>query len=78
MRKRVFSGEQRAILLIMLMLAMALSVQAQGDGEIEPLFTLRHEEIVWGAAWNSDETRLLTWSVDGTVRVWEIPAGLRR
>jgi WD40 repeat protein len=36
------------------------------------LLTLRHENVVDGAAWNGDETRLLTWSLDGTARVWPV------
>jgi WD40 repeat protein len=37
----------------------------------DQLFVLNHgEATVSGAAWNSDATRILTWSEDGIVRVW--------
>ncbi len=31
---------------------------------------LRHDGPVNGSVWNADETRVLTWSEDGTARVW--------
>ncbi|MBN1679617.1 MAG: protein kinase [Anaerolineae bacterium] len=30
-----------------------------------------HTDTVLGAAWNTDETLILTWSEDGTARVWD-------
>lgn len=40
----------------------------------ESLLTLGNEHVgmeTTRAAWNADETRLLSWSWDGTIRVWE-------
>ena len=43
-----------------------------------PLLTqLRHEELVDGAVWSKDEQRILTWSFDGTVGVWDATSGQR-
>jgi hypothetical protein len=36
---------------------------------------LRHEQEVVGAAFNHDETRILTWSDDGTARLWDAATG---
>jgi WD40 repeat protein len=33
---------------------------------------LRHEGKVWSAAFNGDESRILTGSDDGTARLWDI------
>ncbi|MEM7344996.1 MAG: caspase family protein, partial [Chloroflexota bacterium] len=30
-----------------------------------------HTDTVWGATWNGDESRILTWSDDGTARLWD-------
>jgi WD40 repeat protein len=38
----------------------------------EVLPPLRHEDDVSGATFNGDETRILTWSADGTARLWDI------
>jgi hypothetical protein len=42
---------------------------------------LRHEDSVQGAVFNADESRILTWSddgtgpfVDGTARLWDVSA----
>ena len=40
---------------------------AESGGE---LATLRHAASVWRATWNADESRILTASVDGTVKLW--------
>jgi hypothetical protein len=32
--------------------------------------TLFHEDLVSGALWNSDKSRILTWSEDGTAKLW--------
>ena len=32
---------------------------------------MRHEEAVGGAAFSQDEQRILTWSEDGTARLWQ-------
>jgi WD40 repeat protein len=37
--------------------------------------SLRHEDNVRGAVFNADETRILTWSVDGTARLWDTATG---
>jgi len=42
-----------------------------------PLQTLSHEDVVIGAAWNGDESRILTWSSDDTVVLWEAASGER-
>ncbi|MCO5189198.1 MAG: hypothetical protein M9918_13525 [Anaerolineae bacterium] len=36
-----------------------------------PAHSLTHDSSVWGATWNSNESLILTWSDDGTARVWE-------
>jgi energy-coupling factor transporter ATP-binding protein EcfA2 len=36
---------------------------------------LRHKGPVQGAIFNVDETRILTWSRDGTVRIWDAQTG---
>jgi len=33
---------------------------------------MRHDDMVLGAAFNGDESRILTWSRDGTARLWDI------
>lgn len=39
------------------------------------LLTLPHERPVWDAIWNSDETKILTSSSDGTAKVWDAETG---
>lgn len=39
------------------------------------LQTMRHDEQVIGAKWNSEESRVLAWSKDNTVRVWNANDG---
>ena len=36
---------------------------------------MKHDSIVSGAAFTKDETRILTWSGDGTARLWEAKDG---
>jgi WD40 repeat protein/DNA-binding CsgD family transcriptional regulator/type II secretory pathway predicted ATPase ExeA len=36
---------------------------------------LSHDAPVSGATWNADESRILTWSDDGTARVWDAASG---
>lgn len=38
----------------------------------ELLLTLQHTNIVWGTAWDAAGERLLTWSSDGTARIWPV------
>jgi hypothetical protein len=45
---------------------------AETDAE---LAHFSHEDAVNGAAWNADETRILTWSDDNTARVWDAETG---
>ena len=33
---------------------------------------MKHDRPVYGAVFNQDETRILTWSGDGTARLWNI------
>jgi hypothetical protein len=44
------------------------------DTDGAPLATLHHDAEVGGAAWNGDETRILTWSDDNTARLWDVAA----
>jgi hypothetical protein len=37
---------------------------------------LRHDERVLGAAWNHDESLILTWSKDNTARLWNTKADI--
>jgi hypothetical protein len=37
--------------------------------------TLAHEGWVGGAAWSGDESAILTWSDDGTARLWDTASG---
>jgi hypothetical protein len=41
-------------------------------GKNEPLQIFKHKGLVHGALFNRDESRILTWSEDGTVRLWAI------
>ena len=41
----------------------------------EEMLTLKHEDNVQGAVWNSDESQIFSWSDDGTVRVWNATTG---
>ena len=36
---------------------------------------MKHDSPVYGAAFTKDETRILTWSYDGTARLWEAKDG---
>ena len=44
---------------------------ANVDDADVPLLTLQHGGSLNGAAWNRDESRILTWSSDGTARLWD-------
>jgi WD40 repeat protein/tetratricopeptide (TPR) repeat protein len=41
----------------------------------DPLLAVCHEAAVGGARWNRDGSRFLSWSRDGTVRVWDAFTG---
>ena len=41
----------------------------------ETIPALRHEQAVLGAAFSRDESRILTWSEDGTARLWDAATG---
>ncbi len=43
-----------------------------------PRQTFAHEDTVLGAAWNGDESQILTWSKDGTAVLWDAASGARR
>ena len=36
---------------------------------------MKHDDSVSGAVFNQDETRILTWSDDGTARLWDASDG---
>lgn len=36
----------------------------------KPVTIINHDEAVRGARWNQDESQVLSWSDDGTVRIW--------
>jgi hypothetical protein len=38
------------------------------------LHRFTHQNLVSGAIWNDAETEVLTWSWDGTARVWSLAA----
>lgn len=42
-----------------------------------PLLILPHDDWVNGSAWNGDESRLLSWSDDGTAAIWDAQSGER-
>jgi energy-coupling factor transporter ATP-binding protein EcfA2 len=57
-----------------------LRAAINGLGQAQPLQRetippLRHEGIVLGAAFNGDESRILTWSDDNTARLWDAATG---
>jgi WD40 repeat protein len=37
-----------------------------------PLRTWTHEGVVYDAVFNGDESRVVTWSEDGTARLWDL------
>ena len=39
------------------------------------LLALSHEGQVYGAQWNEDGSRILSWSDDGTAQVWDAASG---
>ena len=56
--------------------ANALSRAMSGPFVLLP--DLRHEGAVWGAVFDKAETRILSWSEDGTVRLWDAATGTPR
>ena len=62
------------VLVILVVLLFGLHpVMAQDEGIL--LFTLQHDDYMKGAAWNSDESRIIAWSADGTARLWDAESG---
>jgi WD40 repeat protein len=59
-------------ILAFLILVIAFSIQAQDD---EAVLVLPHDGVVTVAAWNSDETQIMTASEDGFVRLWSVESG---
>jgi len=54
----------------------AFTIINQQDQVIgRPLIALTHDGFVYNAAWSGDESRILSWSSDGTVRVWDAASG---
>ena len=43
-----------------------------GGAGAEPLAILRHDSEVSGAAFTADETKVLSWSIDKTARLWDL------
>ena len=46
---------------------------AIGNQQLAQVF--QHEDAVNGAQFNADESRILTWSEDGTARLWDAASG---
>ncbi|MCA9906388.1 MAG: hypothetical protein KC547_21180, partial [Anaerolineae bacterium] len=42
---------------------------------VQEIAFLQHEGRVIGASWNHDESQVLTWSMDGTARIWDLETG---
>ena len=56
--------------------ALALAVQSYWSAAIRPVVAfVGHKGTVRGARFSPDETRVLTWSYDGTARLWETKSG---
>jgi hypothetical protein len=41
----------------------------------ERLYVFQHKETVWGARWNSDGSRVLSWSADAVAGLWDANTG---
>jgi WD40 repeat protein len=56
--------------------ALTFAVQQYWDAPIRPVFGLvGHEGTVRGGSFSPDGDRLLTWSYDGTARLWDVHTG---
>ena len=56
--------------------ALALAVQAYSSALTRPIVGfVGHQGTVRGARFSPDETRVLTWSYDGSARLWETETG---
>jgi WD40 repeat protein len=56
--------------LLLLIGNFAIPNRQQNPGPI-----LRHDAMILGAAFNHDSTRILSWSADGTARIWDAENG---
>ena len=41
---------------------------------MDPIKTFKHDKEVWGASWNADGSRVLTWSFDNNACIWDVNA----
>ena len=53
----------------------AWAAYASSAQSVQQTLALAHESYVWGAVFSNDETRILTWSEDGTGRLWDVETG---
>ena len=54
---------------------LVVQPSAGGQQRGAPLLILRHQDLVVDAIKNRDETKILSWSLDGTARVWDAATG---
>jgi WD40 repeat protein len=62
-------------LLCLLLFAVFAPTAAQDNVVSKPARVLLHDDNVWGAAWSADGSRILSWSKDGTARIWDAATG---
>lgn len=51
------------------------ALMQEEEERIPPILTVEHEGAVVGAVWNADDSRLISWSEDGSVRFWNASNG---
>jgi WD40 repeat protein len=67
---------KRSFWLLWLLLFAAVAPAAAQDNVVtQPARVLLHDDNVWGAAWSADGSRILSWSKDGTARIWDAASG---